>query len=40
MVEAASRAKNRVPVSCVIVGIRGEILKETPIEIESSAELA
>jgi NAD-dependent dihydropyrimidine dehydrogenase PreA subunit len=35
VVEAASRAKNKVPVSCVIVGLRGEILSETPIEIES-----
>jgi hypothetical protein len=40
VVEAAGRAKNKVPVSCVIVGLRGEILKEMPIEIESSAALA
>ena len=40
VVEAASRARNRAPVSCVTVGIRGEILKEMPIQIESSAALA
>jgi len=40
VVEAASRAKNNVLVSCVIVGSRGEILKETPVIIESSAALA
>jgi len=32
VVEAASRARRRVPVNCVIVGIRGEILSETPID--------
>jgi hypothetical protein len=37
VVEAASRAKRSVPVSCVVVGIRGEILSEKPIEIESAA---
>ncbi len=37
VVEAASRATRKVPLGCVIVGIRGEILKETPIEIESAA---
>jgi len=36
VVEAASRAARKVPVSCVIVGIRGEIQSETPIEIESA----
>jgi ferredoxin len=36
VVEAASRAKNRVPVRCVIVGIQGEVLSETPIEIEAA----
>jgi NAD-dependent dihydropyrimidine dehydrogenase PreA subunit len=40
VVEAASQAQNRVPVSRVIVGIRGEILNEMPIHIESSAALA
>ena len=40
VVEAAGRAQNRAPVSCVIVGIRGEILNEMPIQIESSAALA
>lgn len=40
VVEAASRASRKVPVSCVIVGIRGEILKETPIEIESTKAVA
>jgi len=40
VVEAASRAKRKVPVSCVIVGISGEILSETPIEIETAAALA
>ncbi len=33
VVEAASRAKRRVPVSCVTVGIQGEILGENPVEI-------
>ncbi len=40
VVEAARRAKNRIPVSCVIVGIQGEILSETPVKIESLAALA
>jgi len=34
VVEAASRARARVPVTCVIVGLRGEILSETPIKID------
>jgi len=38
VVEAAGRARTRIPVSCVIVGLRGEILSETPIQIESAAE--
>ncbi len=38
VVEAASRAQNRVPVNCVIVGIRGEILNEMPVEIGSIEE--
>jgi len=33
VVEAANRAKQRVPVSCVTVGIHGEILGENPVEI-------
>ncbi len=33
VVEAASRAKRRVPVSCITVGIRGEILGESPVKI-------
>ncbi len=33
VVEAASRAKRKVPVSCVVVGIQGEILEEAPVEI-------
>ncbi len=33
VVEAANRASRKVPVSCVIVGIQGEILREMPIEI-------
>ena len=40
VVEAAGRAKNKVPVSCVIVGLRGEILKEMPVTIESLTALA
>ena len=40
VVEAAGRAKNKVSVSCVIVGIRGEILREMPVEIEPSAMIA
>jgi NAD-dependent dihydropyrimidine dehydrogenase PreA subunit len=36
VIDAATRAKRSVPVSCVIVGITGDILSETPIEIESS----
>jgi hypothetical protein len=39
-VKAAHRAKNRIPISCVIVGIQGDILSETPIEIGSVAALA
>jgi ferredoxin len=31
--DAAARAKRKVPISCVIVGISGEILSDTPIEI-------
>jgi ferredoxin len=37
VVEAANRAKKKVPVNCVIVGIHGEVLSDTPIEIESAA---
>jgi len=33
VVDAASRAKKKVPISCVIVGISGEILSDTPIDI-------
>ncbi len=33
VIEAASRASHKAPVSCVIIGIRGQILSETPIEI-------
>ena len=33
VMEAASRAKHEVPVSCVTVGIRGEILRENPVRI-------
>lgn len=40
VIEAASRAKRKVPISCVIVGIRGEILSETPIEIETGEVVA
>ena len=36
VVEAASRTKRSVPVSCVMVGIHGEILSEKLIEIESA----
>lgn len=32
--EAASRAARKVPVRCIVVGIRGEVLSETPIQIE------
>jgi NAD-dependent dihydropyrimidine dehydrogenase PreA subunit len=32
VVEAASRARNSVPVTCVVVGLQGEILKEIPVE--------
>jgi NAD-dependent dihydropyrimidine dehydrogenase PreA subunit len=32
VVEAANRAKNKIPVSCVIVGIQGDVLSETQIE--------
>ena len=34
VVEAASRAKHKVPVSCVVVGIQGGILREMPIPTE------
>ncbi len=33
VVDAAGRAKRKVPISCVIVGISGEILSDTPIDI-------
>jgi hypothetical protein len=36
VVEAARKAKNKVPVHCVIVGIHGEIMSDTPIETESA----
>ena len=34
VVDAAGRAKKRIPISCVVVGIGGEILGETPVAIE------
>lgn len=41
VVEAARRARNKVPVTCAIVGIRGEILSETRIgEEQPAAEMA
>ncbi|MBN1566922.1 MAG: 4Fe-4S binding protein [Acidobacteria bacterium] len=33
--EAASRAAHKVPIRCVVVGIRGEILSDSPVDIES-----
>jgi Pyruvate/2-oxoacid:ferredoxin oxidoreductase delta subunit len=36
VIDAASRAKRSVPISCVIVGITGNILGEEPIAIESA----
>jgi NAD-dependent dihydropyrimidine dehydrogenase PreA subunit len=33
VMDAAGRAGNKVPVRCVTVGIRGEILEESPVEI-------
>ena len=36
VIDGAGRAKRSVPVSAVIVGITGDILSETPIEIESA----
>jgi NAD-dependent dihydropyrimidine dehydrogenase PreA subunit len=36
VVEAATRARHSVPISCVTVGIHGEILEEIPIEIGSA----
>lgn len=33
--EAASRATRKPPISCVVVGIQGEILKEAPVNIPS-----
>jgi NAD-dependent dihydropyrimidine dehydrogenase PreA subunit len=33
VVEASSRASRKVPISCLIVGIHGEILRDTPMEI-------
>lgn len=35
VVEAASRAKNKIPIRCLIIGLHGEILSDTPIEVES-----
>ncbi len=32
VIEAARRAKHQPPITCVVVGIRGEILSETPVE--------
>jgi NAD-dependent dihydropyrimidine dehydrogenase PreA subunit len=32
VVEAANRARNSVPVTCVVVGLQGEILQEIPVE--------
>ena len=40
VVEAAHRAKNKIPVGCVIVGIQGDVLGETPIRIDSAEVLA
>jgi NAD-dependent dihydropyrimidine dehydrogenase PreA subunit len=37
VVEAAHRATHKPPISCVVVGLRGEILSETPIENRSEA---
>lgn len=36
LVDAASRATRKVPISCVIVGLSGEILSETPIEVDET----
>lgn len=36
VLEAAGRATNKPPISCVIVGIQGEILRETPVDIPST----
>lgn len=33
VVEAAGRATNKPPISCVIVGVQGEILRETPVDV-------
>jgi NAD-dependent dihydropyrimidine dehydrogenase PreA subunit len=33
VVDAASRAKRRIPVRCVVVGLQGEILREQPVSI-------
>jgi NAD-dependent dihydropyrimidine dehydrogenase PreA subunit len=38
VVEAASRARHKVPVRCVIVGIHGEILNETIIQNEEACQ--
>ena len=36
VVDAAGRAKRKVPVSCVIVGITGDILGESAVNIEAA----
>jgi NAD-dependent dihydropyrimidine dehydrogenase PreA subunit len=36
VVEAADRATRKVPVTCLIMGIQGEVLREMPIEIGSN----
>jgi len=36
VVEAANRAKRKVPIECLIMGIQGEVLKKTPIEIDAT----
>jgi ferredoxin len=40
VVDAANRAKRKVPIRCTIVGLRGEILRETPIEVGSIESIA
>jgi NAD-dependent dihydropyrimidine dehydrogenase PreA subunit len=32
VVDAANRARNSVPITCVVVGLQGEILQEAPVE--------
>lgn len=38
VVEAAGRAKRRIPVRCVVVGLRGEILREMPVPIDQPSQ--